>query len=72
MLQHKLTDVRTKMQNLIHLETELKQVLGKCNRELRLKQETKHVGCCPLLEKLGEVNAANGKRNAANRRTSRG
>lgn len=67
MLEHKLTDVQDRIQSLIHLETELKQALRKCNRELRLKQETKHGDCCPLLEKLDEVN---GEKRAATRRKS--
>lgn len=45
-LQAKLADVRQKLQDLHHLEHELRLALRSCDRELR-----KHPGHCPILTK---------------------
>jgi DNA-binding transcriptional MerR regulator len=49
LVRAKLTDVRAKMQELRHLESELDADLRKCNRELN--QRRRHAACaCPVLE----------------------
>jgi DNA-binding transcriptional MerR regulator len=42
MLKRKLGDVREKINGLSRLEAELATAFRNCNRELRLKRETKH------------------------------
>ena len=56
MLKRKLTDVRSKIKSLVHLEAELSGSLRNCNRELRLQREVRHEDCCPLLTKLERMN----------------
>jgi DNA-binding transcriptional MerR regulator len=49
LLRAKLTDVRAKLQELRHLESELEADLRKCNRELNHRR--RHAACaCPVLE----------------------
>ena len=71
MLKRKLTDVRAKIKNLVHLEAELCEAIRNCNRELRMKREIKHEDCCPLLTKLDRMNSSNGKKYVASRRKTR-
>jgi len=48
LLKAKLTDVRAKLQDLRHLESELETDLRKCNRELNHRR--RHAACpCPVL-----------------------
>lgn len=61
MLKHKLAGVREKIKSLARLEAELTGALRNCDRELRLKREVTHEGCCPLLTKLDRMNGS--KRN---------
>ncbi len=56
MLKEKLADVREKIESLARIERELRGVLRKCNRELRLEREVKHKDCCPLLKSLDRLN----------------
>jgi DNA-binding transcriptional MerR regulator len=52
LLRAKLIDVRTKLQELRHLESELEMDLRKCNRELNHRR--RHAACaCPVLEEVG-------------------
>jgi MerR family transcriptional regulator, mercuric resistance operon regulatory protein len=54
LLKEKLTDVRAKLQDLRHLESELETDLRKCNRELNHRR--RHAACaCPVLEEAAEV-----------------
>ena len=71
MLKRKLTDVRAKIKNLVHLEAELCEAMRNCNRELRMKREIKHEDCCPLLTKLDRMNSSNGNKYVASRREPR-
>jgi DNA-binding transcriptional MerR regulator len=49
LLRAKLSDIRAKMQELRHLESELETDLRKCNRELNHRR--RHAACaCPVLE----------------------
>ena len=66
----KLRDIRKKINSLSQLEVELAEALRSCNRELRLKREIKHEGCCPLLTKLDRLNGSNGNEYVSNRRKS--
>jgi len=54
LLNAKLTDVRAKLQELRHLQSELAMDLRKCNREL--KHRRRHAACaCPVLEEVAGV-----------------
>jgi len=54
LLKAKLTDVRVKLEELRHLESELKTDLRKCNRELNHRR--RHVPhACPVLEEAAGV-----------------
>jgi DNA-binding transcriptional MerR regulator len=54
LLNAKLTDVRAKLQELRHLESELETDLRKCNRELNHRR--RHAACaCPVLEDVAGV-----------------
>ena len=54
LLKAKLTDVRAKLQDLRHLESELETDLRKCNRELNHRR--RHAACpCPVLEEATGV-----------------
>jgi hypothetical protein len=54
LLKAKLTDVRAKLQELRHLESELEMDLRKCNRELNHRR--RHVAwACPVLEEVAGV-----------------
>jgi len=54
LLRARLTDVRAKMQELRHLESELEMDLRKCNRELNHRR--RHTACaCPVLEEVAGV-----------------
>jgi len=54
LLKAKLTDVRAKLQELRHLESELETDLRKCNRELNHRR--RHVAhACPVLEEAAGV-----------------
>jgi MerR family copper efflux transcriptional regulator len=54
LLRAKLIEVRAKLQELRHLESELETDLRKCNRELNHRQ--RHAACaCPVLEDVAEV-----------------
>jgi MerR family copper efflux transcriptional regulator len=54
LLKAKLTDVRAKLQELRHLESELEMDLRKCNRELNHRR--RHAACaCPVLEAVAGV-----------------
>ena len=54
LLKAKLTDVRAKLRELWHLESELEMDLRKCNRELNHRR--RHVACtCPVLEEVAGV-----------------
>jgi DNA-binding transcriptional MerR regulator len=54
LLKAKLTDVRAKLQELLHLESELETDLRKCNRELNHRR--RHVAhACPVLEEAAGV-----------------
>jgi hypothetical protein len=70
MLKRKLTDVRTRIKGLSHLEAELDGALRNCNRELRLNQEIEHEDCCPLLTKLEGMNGAKGNQYVSTGRKS--
>jgi len=51
LLRAKLIDVRAKLQELRHLESELEMDLRKCNRELNHRR--RHVACaCPVLDEV--------------------
>ena len=65
LLERKLADVRSKITNLTHLEEELNGALRKCKSELRTK--IKYEECCPLINKLEQMNGSNGKQHAAKR-----
>jgi DNA-binding transcriptional MerR regulator len=53
-LKAKLIDVRAKLQELRHLESELETDLRKCNRELNHRR--RHTACaCPVLEDVAGV-----------------
>ena len=50
----KLIDIRAKLQELRHLESELEMDLRKCNRELNHRR--RHVACaCPVLDEVAGV-----------------
>lgn len=54
LLNARLTDVRAKLRELRHLESELEADLRKCNREL--KHRRRHAACaCPVLEEATGV-----------------
>jgi MerR family transcriptional regulator, copper efflux regulator len=54
LLNAKLTDVRAKLEELRHLESELETDLRKCNRELNHRR--RHPACsCPVLEEAARV-----------------
>jgi MerR family copper efflux transcriptional regulator len=54
LVKAKLTDVRAKLQELRHLESELEMDLRKCNRELNHRRQ--HASCaCPVLEDAAGV-----------------
>jgi MerR family transcriptional regulator, copper efflux regulator len=54
LLKGKLTDVRAKLQELRHLESELEMDLRKCKRELNHRR--RHAACaCPVLEEVVRV-----------------
>ena len=54
LLKAKLADVRAKMRELGHLESELDADLRKCNRELNHRR--RHAACpCPVLEEAAGV-----------------
>jgi DNA-binding transcriptional MerR regulator len=54
LLKAKLTDVRAKLKELRHLESELETDLRKCNRELNHRR--RHVAhACPVLEEAAGV-----------------
>jgi len=54
LLNAKLTDVRAKLQELRHLESELETDLRKCNHELNHRR--RHVAhACPVLEEVTGV-----------------
>jgi MerR family copper efflux transcriptional regulator len=54
LLRGKLTDVRAKLQELRHLESELEMDLRKCNRELNHRR--RHAAhSCPVLEEVAGV-----------------
>jgi MerR family mercuric resistance operon transcriptional regulator len=54
LLRAKLIDVRTKLQELRQLESELEMDLRKCNRELNHRR--RHAACaCPVLEDVAGV-----------------
>jgi DNA-binding transcriptional MerR regulator len=54
LLNAKLTDVRAKVQELQHLESELEMDLRKCNRELNHRR--RHAAhACPVLEEVAGV-----------------
>ena len=54
LLRAKLIDVRAKLQELRHLESELEMDLRKCNRELNHRR--RHVACaCPVLDEVAGV-----------------
>jgi DNA-binding transcriptional MerR regulator len=54
LLRAKLIDIRAKMQELRHLESELEMDLRKCNRELNHRR--RHAACaCPVLEEVAGV-----------------
>jgi DNA-binding transcriptional MerR regulator len=54
LLRAKLIDVRTKLQELRHLESELEMDLRKCNRELNHRR--RHAACaCPVLDEVAGV-----------------
>ncbi len=57
LLESKLEIVRHKMAEMRRLEGELKDALGKCNREMK-KRPASHGKICPVLEEIGP----NGKR----------
>ena len=57
LLERKLEIVRHKMAEMRRLEEELKDALGKCNREMK-KRRASHGKVCPVLEEIGP----NGKR----------
>jgi DNA-binding transcriptional MerR regulator len=65
MLKRKLSEVRVKIESLVHLEAELQEAMRNCDRELRLKREIKHESCCPLLTKLDRTNGSNGNKYVA-------
>jgi DNA-binding transcriptional MerR regulator len=54
LLKAKLIDVRAKLQELRHLESELETDLRKCNRELNHRRQ--HAACaCPVLDDVAGV-----------------
>ncbi len=54
LLRAKLTDVRSKLHELAHLESEIELDLRKCNRELNHRR--RHAACaCPVLEDVAGV-----------------
>jgi MerR family mercuric resistance operon transcriptional regulator len=54
LLRAKLIDIRAKLQELRHLESELEMDLQKCNRELNHRR--RHVACaCPVLDEVAGV-----------------
>ena len=54
LLRAKLIDVRAKLQELRHLESELEMDLRKCNHELNHRR--RHADCaCPMLEGVAGV-----------------
>lgn len=53
-LKTKLDGIRTKIEDLQQLETELKADLGKCNRAL--KKECGKTCACPVLEEIEQMN----------------
>jgi MerR family copper efflux transcriptional regulator len=57
LLESKLEIVRHKIAEMRRLEGELKDALGKCNREVK-KRPASHGKVCPVLEEIGP----NGKR----------
>jgi DNA-binding transcriptional MerR regulator len=57
LLRSKLSNVRQKITQLMHLERELKKALRKCNQDLRSDQGLSHDDCCPVLKDLGEGKA---------------
>lgn len=52
LLERKLEIVRHKMAEMSRLEGELKDALGKCNREMK-KRLSSHGKVCPVLEEIG-------------------
>jgi MerR family copper efflux transcriptional regulator len=55
LLRAELFDVRAKLQELQHLESELEMDLRKCNRELNHRR--RHTACaCPVLEDVAGAN----------------
>lgn len=51
LLEHKVADIRAKLDELQRLESELLADLQKCNKELKRRQ--RHAACaCPVLEEL--------------------
>jgi DNA-binding transcriptional MerR regulator len=54
LLRAKLSDIRAKLQDLRHLESELESDLRKCSRELNHRR--RHAACpCPVLEEATGV-----------------
>jgi DNA-binding transcriptional MerR regulator len=54
LLRAKLIDVRAKLQELWHLESELETDLQKCNRELNHRR--RHAACtCPVPDEVAGV-----------------
>ncbi len=56
LLRRKLDSVRQKIEELLRLETELKQALRKCEREIRSRASAEHE-CCPVLAEMERVNS---------------
>lgn len=62
LLERKLKDVRDKLTRLIHMEEELSRELRNCKRELHKRGKVRHEECCPLIEKLEQMNGTYGQR----------
>jgi DNA-binding transcriptional MerR regulator len=62
LLERKLNDVRNKVERLVHMEEDLGRELRNCKRELRTRGNAGHEECCPLIEKLEQMNGTHGKR----------
>jgi len=52
LLANKIKDVRRKMDQLLHLEKELRNALRKCDRDLRYNEGVLHEDYCPVLKDL--------------------
>jgi len=60
MLEHKLTVIRQKIEELKSLEEELKAGLRKCRREIN-RAPVSHGRSCPVLEQIARVDLTKGK-----------